>query len=81
MSKLISSVKEFFKHDVEPFDGFVSAKFHADDERKIFINYATWKSKESYQEFLETIASTSARGKKVKAFNPKGYQVYHLEDL
>lgn len=76
---LTHTVKDFFDNEVSKFPGFVSAKFHINEEHSIFINYATWESKSAYQKFLEEVGMKSERAQKVLAFNPSADQVFHIE--
>lgn len=79
MDILKELVKDFFDSEVSKFPGFESAKFHESEDQSIFLNYATWKSKETYNQFLEEVGMKSEKAKKVLEFNPSGDQLYHIE--
>jgi len=78
---LTKLVKEFFQKDVERAEGFISAKFHANEEQTVFLNYATWKSKEAYELFVSTVGKKSETALKIKQFNPESNQVYHIKEI
>jgi hypothetical protein len=77
--ELTRSVKDFFDNEVSSFPGFISAKFHTNDEHSVFLNYATWESKSAYQKFLDEVGMKSEKAKKVLSFNPTADQVFHIE--
>lgn len=72
-------VKDFFENEVSKFPGFISAKFHENEDRSVFLNYATWESQEAYSKFLSEVGMKSERAAKVLAFNPSSDLVTHIE--
>lgn len=78
--ELLHNVKDFLDNEVSRVDGFVSAKFHTNKERNILINYATWESKQHYEDYKAKTGTVSNRAKKVLAFNPTGHEVWHIAD-
>lgn len=79
VEKLKPVVKDFFDSEVSKFPGFISAKFHENEDKSVFLNYASWESKEAYSKFLEEVGMKSEKAKKVLEFNPSADQVHHIE--
>lgn len=76
IGELKSVVKDFFVNEVNHAQGFVSAKFHENEDQTVFLNYATWESKSAYLKFSKDIAMKSERAKRVFAFNPSADRVH-----
>ncbi|MEE3079399.1 MAG: antibiotic biosynthesis monooxygenase [Bdellovibrionota bacterium] len=79
LEKLKPIVKDFFESEVSKFPGFVSAKFHENEDKSVFLNYATWESQEAYSRFLDEVGMKSERAKKVLEFNPSADQLHHIQ--
>ena len=77
--KLKPIVKDFFDTEVTKFPGFISAKFHENEDQSVFLHYATWESKEAYSKFLEEVGKKSQKAQKVLAFNPSSDQLYNID--
>ncbi len=78
IEKLKPLVKAFLDSEVSKFPGFISAKFHENEEKTVLINYATWESKEAYAKFLNEVGSKSERAKRITEFNATVDQVFHV---
>jgi quinol monooxygenase YgiN len=79
LEQLKPIVKDFFENEVSVFPGFVSARFHENEDQTVFLNYATWESKDAYHAFLNEVGMVSERAKKVLAFKPSADQLFHIE--
>jgi heme-degrading monooxygenase HmoA len=71
-------IEEFFQKEVSAVPGFMSAKLHTNDERTVLINYATWKSMDAFQRFMNEVAANSAVSKKIQQFSAKTDVVFEI---
>ena len=78
LDTLVWLIRDFFGQEVSRFPGFISAKIHQNEEGTVLINYATWESAASFQQFVMKLASVSPTAKKIQAFHPIQDKVFEI---
>ncbi|MDN3594356.1 antibiotic biosynthesis monooxygenase family protein [Zunongwangia endophytica] len=74
-------IKEFFEKEVNSCPGFISSKILTNEDKTLVINYATWESKQKFENFAQNIVSKSNISKKIEFFNPIRETFYEFEYL
>lgn len=78
IATLVPLIQAYFREEVSSAAGFISSRIHRNEAGTVLINYATWESSDSYQQFWRSVVMKSEISKQIQTFNPQIDQVFEI---